>query len=129
MAYRVLIVDDSAAMRTFVRRVIEVSGFDLASCFEAANGEEALQVLRSEWVDLVLSDINMPVMDGEEFLRRLESDEVLRALPVVIISTDATSGRIERMMSLGARGYVTKPFTPETLRVRLEETLGESSYA
>jgi two-component system chemotaxis response regulator CheY len=129
MAYRVLIVDDSAAMRTFVRRVIEVSGFDLASCFEAGNGEEALQVLRSEWVDLVLSDINMPVMDGEEFLRRLESDEVLRALPVVIISTDATSGRIERMMSLGARGYVTKPFTPETLRTRLEETLGESSYA
>jgi len=124
MAYRVLIVDDSPAMRTFVRRVLEVSGFDLASCLQAGNGEEALQVLRGEWVDLVLSDINMPVMDGEEFLRRLESDEMLRALPVVIISTDATAGRIERMIALGARGYVTKPFTPEMLREQLERTLG-----
>jgi two-component system chemotaxis response regulator CheY len=124
MAYRVLIVDDSPAMRSFVRRVLEVSGFDLASCFQAGNGEEALEVLRSEWVDLVLSDINMPVMDGEEFLRRLEADEMLRTLPVVIISTDATANRIERMISLGARGYVTKPFTPEALREQLERTLG-----
>jgi two-component system, chemotaxis family, chemotaxis protein CheY len=125
MAYRVLIVDDSAAMRTFVRRVIEISGFELASCFEAGDGREALDVLRKEWVDLVLSDINMPGMDGEEFLRELESDEMFRNLPVVIISTDATSNRIQRMMSLGARGYVTKPFTPETLRAQLEQTLGE----
>jgi two-component system chemotaxis response regulator CheY len=124
MAYRVLIVDDSPAMRSFVRRVLEVSGFDLASCFQAGNGEEALEVLRSEWVDLVLSEINMPVMDGEEFLRRLEADEMLRTLPVVIISTDATANRIERMISLGARGYVTKPFTPEALREQLERTLG-----
>ena len=124
MAYRVLIVDDSAAMRTFVRRVIEISGFELASCFEAGDGREALDLLKREWVDLVLTDINMPGMDGEEFLRRLGEDEMFRDLPVVVISTDATSHRIERMMSLGARGYVTKPFTPETLRAQLEQTLG-----
>jgi two-component system, chemotaxis family, chemotaxis protein CheY len=124
MAYRVLIVDDSPAMRNFVRRVLEVSGFDLATCFQAGNGQEALEVLKNEWVDLVLSDINMPVMDGEEFLRRVEGDEILRTLPVVIISTDATAGRIERMISMGARGYVSKPFTPEMLREQLEKTLG-----
>lgn len=111
MAYRVLIVDDSPAMRAFVRRVIEISGFELSVGFEAGDGNEALTVLQREWVDLILTDINMPGMDGEQFLRRLEADQMLRALPVVVISTDATAGRIQRMISLGARGYVTKPFT------------------
>ena len=124
MAYRVLIVDDSPAMRAFVRRVMEISGFELSDSFEAGDGEEALTLLQREWVDLILTDINMPGMDGEQFLRRLEADELLRALPVVVISTDATTNRIQRMISLGARGYVTKPFTPETLRVELERTLG-----
>jgi two-component system, chemotaxis family, chemotaxis protein CheY len=124
MAYRVLIVDDSPAMRSFVKRVMDISGFELSSCYEAGDGQEALERLRQEWVDLVLTDINMPGMDGEEFLRHLDADEVLRALPVVVISTDATSERIKRMMGLGARGYITKPFTPEALRCELERTLG-----
>ena len=124
MAYRVLIVDDSPAMRAFVRRVMEISGFELSVAFEAGDGNEALALLQREWVDLILTDINMPGMDGEDFLRRLEADEFLRAMPVVVISTDATSNRIQRMMALGARGYVTKPFTPETLRSELERTLG-----
>jgi two-component system, chemotaxis family, chemotaxis protein CheY len=124
MAYRVLIVDDSPAMRMFVRRVIDMSGFDLSSCFEASNGEEALDLLRNEWVDAILTDINMPEMDGQEFLRRLSEDELLRSIPAIVISTDATANRIASMASLGARGYVTKPFLPETLRAELERTLG-----
>src|SRR5215471_12681326 len=124
MAYRVLIADDSPVMRSFVRRVIELSGFDLAACFEASDGAEALAVLRSEWVDAILTDINMPNVDGEEFLRRLATDELLRAIPAIVISTDATRNRIARLMALGARGYVTKPFVPETLRAELERTLG-----
>jgi len=124
MAYRVLIADDSPVMRSFVRRVIELSGFELSDCFEAADGEEALSVLRAQWVDAILTDINMPVVDGEEFLRRLSEDPMLRSIPVIVISTDATRNRIDRMMALGARGYVTKPFVPETLRAELERTLG-----
>ncbi|HEX3746322.1 MAG TPA: response regulator [Bryobacteraceae bacterium] len=124
MAYRVLIVDDSPAMRTFVRRVIAMSGFEMSDCFEAANGLEALEVLRTEWVDAILTDINMPGMDGQEFLRRVSQDELLRSIPAIVISTDATAHRIESMTSLGARGYVTKPFLPETLRDELERTLG-----
>ena len=124
MAYRVLIVDDSPAMRTFVRRVIDLSGFELSDCFEAGNGKEALHLLRSEWVDAILTDINMPEMDGEEFLQRLSCDEMLRSIPTIVISTDATHHRIATMASLGARGYVTKPFLPETLRAELERTLG-----
>jgi two-component system chemotaxis response regulator CheY len=124
MAYRVLIVDDSPAMRTFVRRVIDLSGFELSECFEASNGQEALDLLRNEWVDAILTDINMPGMDGQEFLRRLSEDDLLRSIPAIVISTDATSHRMKAMASLGARGYVTKPFLPETLRAELERSLG-----
>lgn len=124
MAYRVLIVDDSPVMRAFVRRVVELSGFDLARCFEASNGCEALDLLRREWVDAILTDVNMPGMDGQEFLRRLAEDELLRSIPAIVVSTDATSQRMAAMASLGARGYVTKPFLPETLRRELEHTLG-----
>jgi two-component system, chemotaxis family, chemotaxis protein CheY len=124
MAYRVLIVDDSPAMRSFVRRVMLLSGFELSVCHEAANGQEALDLLGREWVDAILTDINMPEVDGEEFLRRLALDDVFRSIPVLVISTDATRNRIERLLSLGARGYITKPFLPETLRAELETILG-----
>ena len=124
MAYRVLIVDDSPAMRAFVRRVMEVSGFELSTCFEASNGQEALDLLRREWVDAILTDVNMPVVDGEELLRRLSADDLLRSIPAIVISTDATQNRISQMLALGARGYVTKPFVPEDLRQELERTLG-----
>ena len=124
MAYRILIVDDSPAMRSFVRRVVELSGFDLSECFEAADGAEALKVLGSEWVDAILTDVNMPHMDGEEFLAKLSADELMRSIPAIVISTDATCARIGRLTALGARGYVTKPFLPEQLREVLERTLG-----
>ncbi|MBV9508287.1 MAG: response regulator [Acidobacteriia bacterium] len=123
MSYRILIVDDSPAMRAFVKRVMELSGFDLADCLQASNGAHALEVLRSEQVDAILTDINMPLMDGEEFLRRVEADESLRKIPAVIISTDGTDTRIRQMMALGARGYVKKPFRPEDLRAELERCL------
>jgi len=111
-------------MRSFVRRVILLSGFELSECFDAGDGREALSLLQHEWVDAILTDINMPGMDGEEFLRLLAADDVLRSIPVIVISTDATQTRIRRLMALGARGYITKPFVPETLRAELEATLG-----
>ena len=123
MAYRVLIVDDSPVMRAFVRRVIEMSGFDLSSCFEAGDGQEAMDRLKDEWVDAILTDINMPRMDGEALLQALAGDEMLRSIPVLVISTDATEKRIERLLSTGARGYITKPFVPEELRSELERIL------
>jgi two-component system chemotaxis response regulator CheY len=124
MAYRVLIVDDSPAMRAFVRRVLDLSGFDMESCREASNGLEALHLLKTETVHAILTDINMPTMDGEELLRQLAADDRLRTIPAVVISTDATGKRIERMKALGARGYIAKPFRPEDLRAELERSLG-----
>ncbi len=124
MSFRVLIVDDSPAMRAFVKRVVGMSGFEAGEFFEAADGEEALEVLNGNWVDVILTDINMPKMNGEQFLRHVEADETLRTIPVIVISTDATEQRREQMLGLGARGYVTKPFSPEELRQELEDVLG-----
>jgi len=125
MAFSVLIVDDSPVMRTFIRRVMTLSGFEVGECVEASDGQEALERLRSRPVDVILTDINMPRMNGEEFLRRLEEDAQLRTVPTLVISTDATKGRILKMLSLGAQGYMTKPFSPEALREQLEQVLGE----
>ena len=125
MAYRVLIVDDSPAMRAFVRRVMEMSGFDVSACLEAGDGREALDRLRSERVDAILTDINMPGMDGEELLAELSRDEMFCSIPALVISTDSTRHRIARLLSLGARGYITKPFRPEDLRAGLERILGD----
>jgi len=125
MAYRVLIVDDSPAMRALVRRVIRLSGVDVADCFEASNGREALALLANHWVDVILTDINMPEMDGEQFLEHLRAEELFRSIPTVVISTDATLHRVERLRALGACGYITKPFLPENLREVLERHLGE----
>ncbi|MBV8833376.1 MAG: response regulator [Acidobacteriaceae bacterium] len=124
MAFTVLIVDDSPAMRSFVKRVLELSGFDMGVCHEAGNGQEALDLLSKEWVDVVLTDINMPVMNGQEFVQNLAADESLHAIPVIVVSTDRTEDRVRQMIALGAKGYVKKPFQPEELREELEKVLG-----
>jgi two-component system chemotaxis response regulator CheY len=124
MAFEILIVDDSETMREFIIRVIHLSGFDVGQCLQSSNGQEALEVLRSNWVDIVLTDVNMPVMNGEELLECIAADEMLRTIPVLVVSTDATSHRVDRMVSLGAKGYVAKPFSPETLRHKMEQLLG-----
>ena len=127
MAFSVLIVDDSPAMRAFIKRVIDMSGFDVGSCIEAGDGEEALEVLSRSWVDIVLTDINMPRMSGEELVRKMHQDEMMKEIPVVVVSTDSTEIRIKTMISLGAKGYVTKPFHPEQLRFELERVLEVSN--
>lgn len=128
MAFTVLIVDDSPAMRSFVKRVLDLSGFDMSTCHEAGNGKEALDLLSQEWVDVILTDINMPVMNGEEFVQNLAASDSFRSIPVIVVSTDRTEDRVRQMMALGAKGYVKKPFQPEELREELEKVL-EAAYA
>ena len=127
MAFSVLIVDDSPAMRAFIKRVIDMSGFDVGTCLEASDGEEALEVLNRSWVDIVLTDINMPRMSGEELVRNMHQDEMMKEIPVVVVSTDSTEIRIKTMINLGAKGYVTQPFHPEQLRFELERVLEVSN--
>lgn len=122
MPQRLLIVDDSPAMQRLVARIVSLAGLP-HECLFAANGREALDLLHRTPVDLVLTDINMPMMDGEEFVNEMRSDPALRALPVIVLSTDATRARVARLAAAGVKGYLSKPFAPEDLRNALERIL------
>jgi two-component system chemotaxis response regulator CheY len=124
MSFRVLIVDDSPSMRKMIRRVITLSGLDAETVFEAGDGIEALEIVEQEWVDVILTDINMPRMNGEELIRQLAAKGITESVPVIVISTDATSLRRENVSGLGARGYIVKPFLPEALRDEIERVTG-----
>jgi len=127
VSFRVLIVDDSPSMRNFIKRVMTASGLEVSACFEAGDGQEALELLDREWVDVVLSDINMPRMNGEEFVRRMSESGLTATIPVIIVSTDGTALRQQHLSSLGARGYLVKPFLPEALKDVIESVLGVNS--
>ncbi|MBA3015656.1 MAG: response regulator [Proteobacteria bacterium] len=123
MAFNILVVDDSETMRAVIKKTVAMSGVQIGDIREAANGKEALQVLQDVWIDVVLSDINMPVMGGVEFLREVKRDEVLRNIPVIFVSTEASQARIDEVTTLGAAGYVKKPFMPEKIRDILLDVL------
>ncbi len=124
MPSTVLIVDDCASMRNVIRRILGMSGFPVEEYYFADDGDSALALLRRHHVDVILSDINMPRLDGEAMLMRLREDEALRNVPVLIVSSDGTQDRISRLMSAGAKGYIVKPFQPAQLRAELERVLG-----
>jgi two-component system chemotaxis response regulator CheY len=126
MPYNVLIVDDSGTMRNVIKKVLRLSGISFGNCLEAANGQEAMAVLENNWVDLILSDINMPVMDGFGLLRAVKSQPSFQDVPVVLITTESNEKRLQEAMRLGAKGYIHKPFTPETVRTLVREVMGEA---
>jgi two-component system chemotaxis response regulator CheY len=113
---RALIVDDSAVMRKIVERSLRQAGLELAEVREAGNGAEALAVLSKAAVDLILCDINMPVMDGLEFVRRLKDVANAEGVPVVMITTEGSESQVVQALSGGARGYIRKPFTPDQVK-------------
>lgn len=121
---KVLIVDDSAVMRKIVERALRQGGLDLGEVFEAGNGAEALTAVRKGGIDLILSDINMPVMDGLEFLRNLAAENLAKGVPVVMITTEGSESRVVEALSAGARGYLRKPFTPEQVKERVAPLVG-----
>ena len=124
MALNIMIVDDSPAMRAFIRKVVGLTGLDVGEYCEAGDGDIALKLLGERWVDLVLTDINMPNMNGEELVRRMESEDLLRSIPVIVVSTDSSHSRVQQMLTLGAKGYICKPFLPEALRDEVDKVLG-----
>ena len=126
MAYNVLIVDDSATMRALIRKVLTISGFDIGEYFEGANGQEALGVLEHNWVDIILSDIHMPGMDGTVLLKTLKDHKLWRNIPVVLITTESRPEVINPFLNLGVQDYIQKPFRPETIRKKLTGILGEA---
>ena len=119
MPKSVLIIDDSNTMRKIVTRSLRQAGFEFDKILEAGDGQEALQVLAGEKVDLILSDINMPNMDGVEFLRNKTADDALKGIPVVIITTESGSDILKEALALGAAGAIKKPFTPDQVQAVL----------
>ncbi len=126
-ALTALIVDDSSVMRKIVERSLRQAGVELAKVLEAGNGLEALAVLRESQVDVIFSDINMPVMDGLEFVRQLQGLESGRKVPVMMITTEGSESRVVEALSLGARGYLRKPFTPDQIRQQMAPLLTEAA--
>lgn len=111
-----LIVDDSSVMRKIVERSLRQAGIELSKVLEAGNGAEALATLGENRVDLILCDINMPVMDGIEFLKGLAGVDNAKGVPVVMITTEGSEAHVVQAISLGARGYIRKPFTPDQVK-------------
>lgn len=121
---KVLIVDDSSVMRKIVERALRQAGLELTEVLEASNGAEALAQVEKGGLDMILSDINMPVMDGLEFLKNLAGVEAAKGVPVIMITTEGSEARVVEALSNGAKGYLRKPFTPEQVKERVTPLLG-----
>ena len=119
MALDVLIVDDSAAIRKILHRVLLQTKLSLGQVYEASDGQEALERLRNEHVGLVLSDINMPNMDGLEFLKEMKGNSAWKNIPVMMVTTEGSQDKVLQALKLGAAGYVKKPFTPDQISDKL----------
>lgn len=115
MALNVLVVDDSAVMRAMIIRTIELAGLPVSRVYEAADGAQGLAMLEEHQIDLGIVDINMPVMDGEEMIRRVRERPASAGVPLVVVSTEGSNTRIQRIEQQGVL-FVHKPFTPEVLR-------------
>ena len=125
MAFNVLIVDDSSSMRAVIKKTLKVSGFNVGKFLMAGDGKEALKVLEGQWVDIILTDINMPNMNGMELLTEMKKDEMLKSIPVVMVTTEGSDKVMQESIGLGAQGYVKKPFRPEEIKRILNGIMGE----
>jgi len=123
MAVNILIVDDSGVMRAMVLKTLRMSGIPLGEVYQAANGQEGLAALNENWVDLVLVDINMPVMNGEEMIDAMLENPETKGIPIIVISTEGSQKRIERLKQKVAR-FIHKPFPPEEFRDVVKELIG-----
>jgi len=122
---RALIVDDSSVMRKIVERSLRQAGVEIEKVLEASNGAEALAALRDNTVDLILCDINMPVMDGLEFVREAAKLESAKGVPIVMITTEGSESHVVQALTAGARGYIRKPFTPDQVKEHVLPVLGK----
>lgn len=124
MSFNLLIVDDSSSMRSVVKKIVDLSGVGINQLLEAENGRRALEVLGDNWVDAVILDINMPEMNGLELLQRMSEDALLKNIPVVMMTTEASEAHVKTAFELGAKGFIRKPFLPEEVRRMLLGVLG-----
>ncbi len=124
MAMNVLIVDDSSVMRSMILKTLRMSGVPLGDVHNAGNGQEGLDILDSNWIDLVFLDINMPVMTGEEMIEKMRKKDLMKDIPVIVVSTEGSQTRINKLMEHDAVIFIHKPFTPEIVRDAVLDVTG-----
>jgi len=129
MAFNVLIIDDSSTMRSLIRKIMGIAGFPVGQYFEGANGREALEILNHECVDVILTDLNMPEMDGKALLQTIRGKTDWKDLPVILITTERRPEILSQYSRLGFQGIINKPFRPETIKQVLSEIMGEPDVA
>ena len=112
----ILVVDDSAMMRKIVLRTLKMAEVEFEQVFEAADGGEALEILRTAQVELIMCDINMPVMDGLELLAKIREEGLASTTPIVMVTTEGSEPQVRQAILVGARGYIRKPFTLEHIK-------------
>ena len=126
MSFNVLVVDDSAVMRSMIIRILKLSGLSFSEIYEAPNGREGLEILDQNWVDLALVDINMPIMNGEEMIDRIRENKDTSDLPIIVVSTESNIDRVQTIRRKNVE-FVHKPFTPEILRKTIVQLTGVSN--
>jgi two-component system, chemotaxis family, chemotaxis protein CheY len=124
MAHNILLVDDSNVVKAVLMKILAGSSLDINQVFDAANGVEALKTLNANAIDLVLTDINMPVMDGFELIERMNLDIMLKNIPVIVVSTEGSLTRVSYLEEMGIKGYVRKPFVAQDIISVINEVLG-----
>ncbi len=129
MALNILLVDDSATVRAVISKALKLAGVDINELHQAGHGQEALDVLEKQWVDLIFCDISMPVMDGEEFVQAMNDKGMIETIPVVIVSSAGSEPRVARLKENGVRDYIQKPFTPERIREVVDQVMGATQNA
>lgn len=119
----VLIVDDSSVMRKIIERSLRQAGLELEKVIEADNGADALTLVEANTIDLIFSDVNMPEMDGLEFLRQVQGIEKAKGIPILMITTDGSEQKVVEAITLGAKGYIRKPFSADQVRAQVAQLL------
>lgn len=125
MEYRILIVDDSSIVRKSLLKTLGMANFPIKNVREAEDGQKALECLRAEESDIIFLDINMPVMNGIEFLQALQKEQLMKGAAVIVISTEGSKLRAEELQHLGIRAQLRKPIRPEILNSTIGTIFGE----
>jgi two-component system chemotaxis response regulator CheY len=125
---RIVIADDSNTARMFIRRCLEIIGLSYEAFFEAANGKEALSLVKQAHTDLLITDLNMPLMDGETVLKWVKVNPKLSHLPVLVITSAGNPAKEAKLIKLGAFAVLNKPVKPAELMKALEPLLKEKEH-
>ncbi|MFH2067603.1 MAG: response regulator [Pseudomonadota bacterium] len=123
---RIIIVDDSSTARMFIKRCFEISGCQDVEFLEAGNGLQALEQIKKVPVDLVVSDLHMPEMDGTDLLKRIKSSPRFHEIPVIIISSAANPKKVEELKALLALDVLSKPVSPASVSQAIKPLLQKS---